>query len=226
MRRRQFTGRCVVAAGAWLLAPGAAQALAEGDAAAGVRAALQRGAQAALARLGRSDGFLADPRVRIALPQALENVARVLRAAGQQRRLDELVTAMNRAAESAVPEARDVLLAAVRSTSVEDALGLVRGGSDAVTRFFERKTRAPLGDRFLPIVTRATERVALAERYDAVAGRARSLGLLPPEHATLPQHVTARALDGLYLVIGDEEAQLRQDPLGSGSALLKRVFGR
>jgi hypothetical protein len=230
MERRQFTAGCVgLAAGLALVATrrgAAASGLSQGDAAAGVKAALERGALAAVALLGRPDGFLADPRVRIPLPGVMADAARLLRATGQRRRVDELETAMNRAAELAVPAGQEILVDAVRSVSVGDALAIVRGGDTAVTDWFAGRTREPLGERFLPIVTEATERVSLAERYNAVAGRAASFGLMKAEDANLQQHVTARTLDGLFLVIGEEEKKLRADPVGSGSALLRRVFGR
>lgn len=225
MKRREFSGRLV--AGTLFTPWGAAEAglLNESDAAQGVRAALERGALAAVALLGRNDGFLGNPKVRIPLPGVLEDAARLLRATGQGKRVDELVTAMNRAAEAAVPEAKALFVSTVKALSVEDALKIVRGGDTAVTDFFAGKTRLPLTDRFLPIVTRATEKVKLAERYNAFAGKAAGLGLLKGEQTSVQKHVTAKALDGLYLVIGEEERKIRADPVGTGSAILKKVFG-
>ena len=205
--------------------PGLLAAPSETDAAAGVRAALERGALAAVQLLGRSDGFLGNPQVRIPLPEHLERVAKLLKATGQGQRVDELVTAMNRAAEAAVPEARTLFVSTVKQMSVEDALQLVRGSPTAVTEYFAAKTRTPLGEKFLPIVTRATQKVKLAERYNQVAARAAGAGLVKGEAVTVQQHVTARALDGLFLVIGEEEKKMRADPVKTGSALLKRVFG-
>ena len=208
----------------WL---GAAQALSltESDAAGGVRAALERGAEAAVQGLGRSDGFLGNPKVRIPLPGYLEDAGKLLSRLGQGQRVDALVTAMNRAAEAAVPEARTLLVNTVKAISVEDALKIVRGGDTAVTDFFATKTRAPLSDKFLPIVTRSTSRVDLAGKYNAVAGKAMGLGLVKKEDATIEQYVTRKALDGLYLMIGEEEKKIRADPIGTGSAILRRVFG-
>lgn len=200
--------------------------LSEGDAAGGVRAALERGALAAVAQLGRNGGFLDHPQLRIPLPGALEKAAKLLKATGQGKRVDELVTAMNRAAEQAVPAGKEVLVQTVKQLSVEDALQLVRGrGDDAVTRFFETKTRAPLGERFLPIVTRATEKQALADKYNALASKVSSFGLVKDEDANIQQYVTRKTLDGLYWMIGEEEKKIRQDPIGTGSAILKKVFG-
>ncbi len=202
-----------------------ALSLSEGDAASGVRAALERGAQAALTNLGRTDGFLGNPQVRIELPGALKDAARLLRTTGQGKRIDDLVTSMNRAAEQAMPEARQLLVNTVRNISVEDAVRIVRGGDNAVTQFFEEKTRSPLTTKFLPIVTKATERQSLSEKYNAVAGKASGFGLIRKEDANLQSYVTDKALDGLYFMIGQEEKKIRQDPVGTGSAILKKVFG-
>ncbi|MFN6995489.1 MAG: DUF4197 domain-containing protein [Aquincola tertiaricarbonis] len=223
MRRRDFMAVALpTAVAGW---SGTAWALTESDAAVGVRAAIERGAVAAVGLLGRTDGFLGNPKVRIELPGPLRQAATLLRSTGQGARLDELVTAMNRAAEAAVPQARTLLVNAAKSMSVDDALRIVRGGDTSVTQFFEGKTRQPLTQQFLPIVGQATEKVSLATKYDAVAGRAAKLGLLKESDADLRGYVTARALDGLYLVIGEQEREMRRDPVGTGSAILKKVFG-
>lgn len=223
--RRELMARAAALGLLPLLATRPAWALSEGDAASGIRTALERGAVAAVSLLGRPDGFLGNPLVRIELPGYLKDGARLLKVTGQGKRVDELLTAMNRAAEAAVPEAKNLLVAAVKNMSVEDGVQILRGGDDAATRFFETKTRTPLSGKFLPIVTRATERVALADKYNAVAGKAAGLGLVRGEDANIQQYVTGKALDGLYLMIGEEEKKIRQDPVGTGSAILKKVFG-
>lgn len=225
MFRRQFTAALAAAGGAGLFPAPAAAALTETDAAGGIRAALERGAVAAVDLLGRSDGFLGNPKVRIPLPGALNDAAKLMKATGQGRKVDEFVISMNRAAEAAVPEARGLLIGAAKAISVDDALKIVRGGETAVTDYFAGKTRAPLAEKFLPIVTRATEKLQLAERYNAIAGRALGLGLVKKEDANVQQYVTAKALDGLFLMIGEEEKKIRADPVGTGSAILRKVFG-
>ena len=228
MRRRKFTSGIVAAGGLWALgACRSAQAagITESDAALGVRAALERGANAAVALLGRSGGFLDNPKVRIPLPGFLNEAAKVLKFTGQQKRIDELVTAMNRAAEAAVPQAKALLVNAVKSMSVEDGKQILSGGDNSVTNFFAGKTRAPLSVTFLPIVTKATEKVALADKYNAVAGKAAGFGLVGKDDADIQHYVTGKALDGLYLMIGEEERKIRQDPIGTGSAILQKVFG-
>jgi len=231
MDRRQFNSASIPVLGALLMtAWPQAHALSLGDvseteASQGLKAALERGALAAVSLLGKPDGFLGNAKVRIPLPGFLEDASKVLKTMGQGQRIGELVIAMNRAAEAAVPMARDLLVGAVESMSVSDAKNILTGGETSVTRFFADKTRAPLAVKFLPVVTRATEKVGLAEKYNRVAGKAASLGLLKKEDATIQQYVTGKTLDGLYLVIGEEEKKIRRDPVGSGSALLKKVFG-
>lgn len=226
MRRRDFTAGMLSAGSLGTLAlPAWALDLSDTDAASGVRAALERGAIAAVGLLGRADGFLGNPKVRIGLPESLEGAAKLLKTLGQGQRIDELVTAMNRAAEAAVPEAKVLLVNAVKSMSVEDGRKILTGGDNSVTEFFAARTREPLGVKFLPIVTKATEKVALADKYNAVAGKAAGMGLLKKDDANIQQYVTGKALDGLYLMIGEEERKIRQDPVGTGSAILKKVFG-
>lgn len=228
MKRRQFTTVGFWVAGGWVgthVPLVWAGGLSEVDASQGVRAALERGAIAAVGLLGRSDGFLGNPKVRIPLPGVLAEAAKLLKATGQQRKVDELVTAMNRAAEAAVPQARTLLVNTAKAISVQDALKIVKGGETSVTDFFAGKTRAPLGEQFLPIVTKATEKVALADKFNAVAGKAAKLGLLKGDQTNIQRYVTGKALDGLYLMIGEEERNIRRDPVGTGSAILRKVFG-
>ena len=226
MHRRDFTLSMTALAGAIGFGNAAhALGLSETDAATGVRAALERGAIAAINQLGRTDGFLGNPMVRIPLPDALNDATKLLKAFGQQKRVDQLIVSMNRAAESAMPEARVLLLSAVKAMSVEDALKVVSGGDNSVTRFFSDKTRAPLEVKFLPIVTKATEKVSLASKYNAVAEKAAGMGLMKQEDASIEQYVSGKALDGLFLMIGEEERKIRENPVATGSAILKKVFG-
>lgn len=199
--------------------------LSNADAASGVKAALAHGAEVAVALLGQTDGFLGDPRVRIPLPGQLEEAAKMLRKFGQGRRIDELVTTMNRAAEQAVPLGKDLLAGAVQSMTVTDAKNILAGGETSVTDFFAAKTRTPLSERFLPVVTQTTGKLGLTQQYDSFAGKAAAFGLLRKQDANLSQYVTGKTLDGLYLVIGEEEKKIRRDPVGTGSDLLRRVFG-
>ena len=231
MRRRNFNQVSASALGLLIWATcRQAQALSLGDlsnadASKGLKAALEKGVIAAVALLGRTDGFLGNPKVRIPLPGYLEDASKLLRNFGQGPRIDELVTAINRAAEAAVPMGKDLLVSAVRDMNVNDAKNILSGGDTSVTNFFAEKTRAALGLKFLPAVTQATEKVGLANKYNEFAGKAANFGLVKKEDANLQQYVTGKTLDGLYLIIGEEEKKIRQNPVGTGSAILQKVFG-
>ena len=228
--RRRFTAQATAAASLLLLAHGQAQALSladlsDKDASAGLKAALEKGAAAAVGLLGQADGFLGNDKVRIPLPGFLNDAAGLLKTLGQGKKVDELITAMNRAAEAAVPQAKELLVNAVKTMNVSDAKSILTGGDNAVTRFFAEKTREPLGIKFLPIVTQATEKVGLVDKYNDVAGKAAGMGLVKKEDANIQQYVTGKSLDGLYLMIAEEEKKIRQDPIGAGGAMIGKVFG-
>jgi hypothetical protein len=199
--------------------------LTQKDASAGVKAALEKGAQVAVELLGRTDGFWANDKVRIPLPDWLKKAEGALKFAGRGKDIDELKLGVNRAAEQAVPEAKTLLVSAVRNMSVEDAKGILTGGDDSVTKFFAGKTREPLTGKFLPIVTKVTEKIGLANQYNVLAAKGQQLGLVRGDQAKVERHVTAKALDGLYFMIGEEEKKIRRDPVGTGSEILKKVFG-
>ena len=234
MQRRQFNQAGVSAFSVLILATyqqahalalGDLAGISKADASNGLKAALEKGVIAAVALLGKTDGFLGNPKVRIPLPGYLEDASRLLKNFGQGKRIDELATALNRAAEAAVPMGKDLLVSAVRAMNVSDAKNILIGGETSVTRFFAEKTRIPLGLKFLPVVTQATEKVGLVNQYNDFAGKAAGFGLVKKEDANIQQYVTGKSLDGLYLIIGEEEKKIRQDPVGSGSAILQKVFG-
>lgn len=231
MNRRQFNRHSALSLAALIvLAHTQARALSLGDltnaeASTGLKTALEKGALAAVALLGKTDGFLGNAKVRIPLPGFLDDAAKLLKSLGQGKRVDELLTSLNRAAEAAVPLAKDLLVGAVKAMNVDDAKKILSGGDTSVTGFFAEKTREPLGVKFLPVVTKATEKVGLAEKYNRVAAKAGGMGLVKKEDANIQQYVTAKSLDGLYYMIGEEEKKIRRDPVGTGSAVLKKVFG-
>lgn len=234
MQRREFNQAGASALGAlvWAtclqahaLSLGDLAGISNADASKGLKTALEKGAVAAISLLGRTDGFLGNPKVRIPLPGYLEDASKLLKNFGQGRRIDDLIVAINRAAETAVPMGRDLLVGAVRNMDARDAKSILTGGPTSVTTFFADKTRAPLSVRFLPVVSQATAKVDLARKYNDFAGKAAGFGLMKKEDANIEQYVTGKSLDGLFLIIGEEEQRIRQDPIGSGSAILQKVFG-
>lgn len=199
--------------------------LSNADASAGLKKALDQGINDAVGKLGVPGGFLNDPKAKIPLPPKLAKAEGALRMVGMGGQADELETAMNRAAESAVPESKVLLKQALKQMSVADAKRILTGGDDAATQYFKQATYAQLKVKFAPIIDAATARVKLAESYNKVAEKAVALGVLKPEDANIQSYVTEKTLDGLYLMMAEEERAIRKDPMGQASALLKQVFG-
>ena len=227
MKRRSVLSSLGVFGLGWVTLPatGWAAAFSSKDATAALRAALDKGAQVAVSQLGANNGFLNNEKVRIGLPSPLDQAAPVLQAMGRGQQLQQLTESMNHAAEQAVSLARPLLSKAIKDMSVQDAAGILQGGDSAVTEYFARKTRAPLTAQFQPVVNRSLEKLSVTQRYNDLAGKAQQFGLLKGQGGTLQDHVTNKALDALFMVIGEEERKIRQDPVGTGSALLKKVFG-
>ena len=144
---------------------------------------------------------------------------------GMSGQFDELHQSVNRAAEAAVPQSISLLQSAIKSMSVQDAQGILTGGQTAATDYFRKVTSGELFTRVLPVVTKATEKVGLAQQYNALAERGASLGVVDAKQAKLEPYVTNKALDGLYLMIGEEEKKIRANPVGAATDVARRVFG-
>jgi hypothetical protein len=212
-----------------LVISGAARALtlvdiSNQDAVDGIKDALMQSSDRAVSQLSAPDGFLGNDKVRIPLPESLKRAERVMRMVGKGKQADELITSMNRAAEMAVKEATPLLVTAVKAMTVRDAKGILTGGDDAATQYFKRKTADPLAQRFLPIVRRMTAKVELAQQYNHLAGQAAQWGLVRKEDADIDEYVTRKALDGLFVVIAEQERSIRRDPMAAATTVAKRVF--
>jgi hypothetical protein len=225
LHRLLVTGLVIVAGWPAPSLPAPLDMLTSKDAAGGLRAALSQGVDIAVAQLGTPNGFLNDPKVSIPLPPALEKADRALRMVGMGGDADALKTAMNHAAEAAVAQAKPVFKRALQHMTIADAKRILTGGDDAGTQYFRNATSAELTAQFKPVVARETTKLKLASRYDEYAGKAASLGLIKAQDANVNDYVTAKALDGLFSRIADEERAIRKDPLGQGSSLIKKVFG-
>ena len=195
------------------------------DASLGVKTALEKGASAAVAKLGVENGFLENDKVKIKLPPKIEKARSILKIAGQSKKLDELEVSMNRAAEAAVPMAKPLLMDAIKSMSVKDAKNILTGGDTSVTDFFKQKTATALSAKFLPLVKTVTDKSGVSKSYNSVISQAQKYGVAADQDATVEAYVTRRATEGLYLMIAEEEKAIRQDPLAAGSDILKKVFG-
>ena len=195
------------------------------EASSGLKETLTRSAEIAVDQLGKPNGFMGDARVKIPLPDSVKKGEKMMRTLGAGKYADELIETMNHAAELAVVEAKPILVNAVKNMSFDDARAILTGGDDAATQYFKRATTADLTSKFLPVVKDATAKVQLADKYNKYAGKASKMGLLDEKDANLDQYVTRKALDGLFVMIAEQEKAIRKDPISTGSALLKKLFG-
>jgi len=195
------------------------------DAINGLKQALTNGTQAAVARLGKQDGFMSDSRIKIPLPPSLKRAEAMMHSIGAGKQADDLVLRMNRAAEAAVPQAKPLLVDAAKKMTVQDAKGILTGGPDSATQYFKRTTSEPLAQKFKPVVVKAMAKVKLAEKYDEIAASGAKFGLLKNEDANLEDYITRKTLDGLFVGIADEEKKIRENPTAAASSIVKKVFG-
>jgi len=198
--------------------------LSSSDATSGLRAALEKGSAAAVGKLGKENGFLNNEKVHIPLPRVLEKARPLLEMSGRGQQLADLEVAMNHAAEAAVPMAKPLLMDAVRSLTVTDAKKILSGGDTSVTDFFRERTSAKLSVQFLPIVKRVTDRSSLSAKFNGAIGQINKFGMAKGP-ASVEDYVTERAVEGLFVMIAEEEKEIRRDPIGTGSKILRKVFG-
>jgi hypothetical protein len=189
-----------------------------------LKQALTQGAETAVSNLARKDGFLGNDKVRIPLPESLQKADKAMRKFGMGKYSDELITAMNRAAEAAVPEAKMLLVGAIKKMTVADTKGILTGSDDAATRYFRSNTETALAGKFKPIVGKAMQKVRLAEKYDQFAGKGAKFGLVDERDAKLDDYITRKAMDGLFLIMAEQEKTIRAYPLQATGNLAKKIF--
>ena len=194
------------------------------DQVASLKQALTQGAEAAVKHLAKENGYLGNDKVRIPLPENLQKVDGALRRFGMGKYADELVTSMNRAAEAAVPEAKTLLVGAVNNMTMEDARSILTGGDDAATQYFRKNTETALAGKFKPIINKAMLKVKVAEKYDQFAGKGVRFGLVGERDAKLDDYITRKAMDGLFLMMAEQEKAIRANPLEASGSLAKKVF--
>jgi hypothetical protein len=192
---------------------------------AGLKEALQVSTRKAVALTGKPDGFLKNQAIKILLPPKLQTVGRGMRMLGMGAKVDELEVGMNRAAEQATPQAKAIFIAAVKKMSFDDARKILTGGDTAATEYFKRTSSEDLTTAFSPIVQSAMQRVGVVEQYNRVLASAPGGSALAGQ-LDINKYVVGKTLDGLFLMLGEEEKKIRKNPAAQTTALLKEVFGR
>lgn len=199
--------------------------LSNSDMVGGLKEALAKGTQSAIAKLGKSDGFLKNPEVAIPMPESLKKVDKLLRKIGQEKRADEFVATLNHAAEQAVPEAAGLFAESITQMTVQDAQAILKGPDNAATEYFRKTSGAKLAERFKPVVQAATDKAGVTNSYKALLDKAGPLAQMMGKETDLDSYVTDKTVDGLFKMIAAEEKLIRQDPLARSTDLLKKVFG-
>jgi len=191
----------------------------------GLREALRVGSERVTASLGQVDGFNTNPDVHIPLPAQLETVQSALAMVGMSGLADDLELRMNRAAETAAPEAQAMFVDAISAMTLEDAQGILNGPDDAATRYFQDKMSAPLTERFTPVVNQELADAGAVQSYKQMMGDYDDIPFMPSVEADLTPYVVQQALDGMFLMLAREEAAIRKDPAARTTELLQTVFG-
>ena len=191
----------------------------------GLREALKVGVGTVVSQVSATDGYNADPRIHVPLPDSLGTVQKTLARIGMPDLMDDLELRLNRAAEAAAPEARDVFWQAIREMTLDDVRQIYDGPDDAATRYLERTMSDPLAARMRPIVDASLSQAGAVRAYDNALAQYKAIPFVPDAKADLTQHVLERALEGLFLYLGEEEAAIRQNPAKRTTELLQKVFG-
>ncbi len=198
----------------------------EATVSAGLKEALTIGSRNSVAAVARQDGYFKNPAIKIPLPEKVQKSEKMLRRVGLGKQVDEFVLTMNRAAEKAAPAAKDIFVGAVKEMTIVDALNILRGGDTAATEYMRSKTYANLYGAFKPTVSKAVMDVGVTKSYQQLVDKGKKVRLIKDESMDLDHHVTSKALDGLFIMLGEEEKKIRKDPVARVTDLLKQVFGR
>ncbi len=194
----------------------------------GLKEALATSTERAVTKVAKPDGYFGNQLIKILLPNRIQQVADLMGEIGYRQQVDEFVLSMNRAAEKAAPKAASFFGDAIREMTVEDAKGILRGGNTAATKFFEKKTRSKLFEAFKPTVAKSMDQVGTARAYKEMIGKYETIplaSLAGTPSLDLNTYVTNKALDGLFVMVGEEEEKIRTNPAARTTDLLKKVFG-
>jgi len=191
----------------------------------GLKEALKVGTETVVSQLGQADGFNTDQAIHIPLPSQLQTVKGWLDKVGMGGMMDDLETRLNRAAEQATPQAKQLFWDAIKEMSFEDAKRIYNGPDDAATQYLREKMNVPLADALRPIIDKNLSEVGAVKAYDSAMGRYQNIPFVPDVKADLTDHTLAKGMDGIFYYLAQEEAAIRKDPVKRTTELLRKVFG-
>jgi hypothetical protein len=199
--------------------------LTEKDAADAIKEALVNGTGESVKLVSVVNGYWANPEIKILFPPEAKEMESKLRAIGMSKKVDEFNESMNRAAEKAATEAKPIFIAAIKGMTVRDAINIVKGSDNAATTYLKNTTSPELVAKFQPIIKTSLDEVNATKYWSDLITIYNKIPLVKKMNPDLPQYVTAKAIDGLFVMIAKEELKIRKDPVARTSELLKRVFG-
>ncbi|MCU1311171.1 MAG: hypothetical protein JWO20_2296 [Candidatus Angelobacter sp.] len=203
-----------------------AQSLGNDKITAGLKEALTVSTGKAVAATGKPDGFFKNDTIKILMPEKLRTVEKGVRLMGGSKQIDDLVLGMNRAAEQAAPQAKQIFINAVTKMTIDDARSILSGNQTAATEYFKKQTSQELAAAFAPIIHKSMENVGVTKQYAKVMQQSPQLAFLNSDSFNLDKYIVGRSLDGLFFMLGEEEKKIRTNPAAQTTSLLKQVFGK
>jgi hypothetical protein len=203
-----------------------ASSITNAQAAGGLKEALSQGVTTAVAETGRPGGFENNPLIRIVMPEKLRTVEKGLRAMGMGAKVDEFEHSMNAAAEQAAPAAKAIFMDALKAMSFDDARQIVMGGNTAGTEYFKRTTSTQVSEAFRPIIEREMAKTGVSEKFGELMGSAPQMPFAKTPSVDINGYVLEKSVDGMFTMMGQEEAKIRTNPAAQVTPLLKTVFGK
>jgi len=200
--------------------------LTEMDVVSGLKAALEKGIDIASNEASEEDGYFMNPQIKIPWPSDAKDAEARLRQIGLGSEVDKFILSVNRAAELAAKESKEVFVVAIKSMTVEDAFGILKGEDDAATQYLKRTTSPELNARFMPIIHSALEQVDATKYYEDLVKAYNKIPFVKKINPDLDQYATEMAINGLFTLVAKEEKKIREDPLARTSDILKKVFGQ
>jgi len=200
--------------------------LTEKDAADGIREALVKGTGESVKLVTNIDGYFGNPEIKIPFPPEAKEVESKLRSIGLGKKVDEVILSLNRAAEDAGKEATKIFVDAIKGMSIKDAINIVKGENDAATKYLNRTTSPQLNAKFQPIIKVSLDKVDATKQWEELVKTYNKIPFVKKMNPNLPEYVTGKAIDGLFVMVAKEELKIRQDPMARTSEILKKVFGK
>jgi hypothetical protein len=204
---------------------GSGQPLTTTEVAEGLKEALIVGISKGSDIVSQVDGYFKNPEIKIPFPPDVKKVETRIRQIGLGDEVDKFIMTLNRGAEDAAKEAKPIFITAIKSMTIQDAWGILKGEENAATQYLQRTTSSQLKEKFKPVIHNSLEKVNATKYYGDIVGTYNKIPLVEKVNPDLDDYATDKAIEGLFIMIAKEEKKIREDPVARTSALLKKVFG-